>query len=102
MQSASPAVLINKIAIVSGLQQLLESHDVVAGLQHVVDRQLIVYALLHLQVLCQDAIADHLYRNNFIRFQVFGLENLAVRARPYDFCEFVLADYSAGVHLGYA
>lgn len=80
MQSSSLAKLINKIAIIPCLQQLVEPNDVGTGLEPVVNRQLVIDVFFYFSILCKHLVADNLDGEEPTFLEVLGLEDFAVRA----------------------
>lgn len=80
VQSSPLAELINKIAIIPGLQQLVEAYDVGAGLEPVVNCQLVIDVFFDFCILRKHLVADNLDSEESSFLEVLGLEDLAVRA----------------------
>ena len=78
MQRSPLAELVNKIAIIPCLQQLVEAYDVGTGLEPVVNGQLVIDILFDFCVLCEHLVADDLDGEEAAFLEVLCLKDLTV------------------------
>ena len=78
MQRSPLAELVNKIAIIPGLQQLIKAYDVGTGLEPVVNGQLVIDILFDFCVLCEHLVADDLDGEEAAFLEVLCLKDLTV------------------------
>jgi hypothetical protein len=77
-QCPALAILINEIAIISSLQQLVKANNIGARFKLVMDGQLVIDAFFDFGIFCQDLVAYHLDGEEIGVFKVPGLEDLTV------------------------
>lgn len=80
VQSSPLTELINKIAIIPCLQQLVEAYNIGTRLEPVVNCQLVIDIFFDFCILSKHLVADNLNSKESSFLEVLGLEDFAVRA----------------------
>jgi hypothetical protein len=102
MKRAAFAILIHEIAIIFGLQKLIEPDDIVAGFEDIMNGKFIADVFFDLCIFSQDAIADHLYCIHFSLFYMASLKNFTVGPSSQKVSQLVFADDTSYLHFGKA